>query len=159
MKRIPLTRGKFAIVDDDMYDYLNQWKWYAKKMGNGWYAVRGITTQAGQKHISMHRVIMENPFSEIDHRDRSTLNNQKSNLRTCSHVQNMANQGTRSTNKSGFKGVCWDYHANKWRAQLIYKGRKYYLGCYFCIIKAVKAYDRKAAELCGAFAYLNFPKA
>lgn len=48
------------------------------------------------------------------------------------------------TNKSGYKGVIWDNERNKWKAQIIFKKKHYYLGRYDKKEDAVKA--RKEAE-------------
>ena len=41
MKQIPLSQGKFAVVDAADYDFLMQWKWCTTRSGTLWYAVRG----------------------------------------------------------------------------------------------------------------------
>lgn len=43
MRKIPLTQGKFALVDDADFDWLNQWKWYALKTKTTFYAVRKVS--------------------------------------------------------------------------------------------------------------------
>lgn len=77
MKQIALSKGQFALVDDDDYDRLNLVKWSANNTGSNWYAVRrkGI----GFEH--MPRVIMNVPNNvHVYHLDGDGLNNRKSNL-------------------------------------------------------------------------------
>lgn len=148
MKQIPLTKGKIAIVDDDMYDYLNQWNWCA--MENQWqcYAVR----RENGKTIFMRRVIMNAPVDmEVDHRNNDGLFNLRSNLRICTRSQNFANKGKLSTNKSGYKGVSWNKKDKKYVAMLRAEGQSFFLGCFADPIEAAKA-----RELHGEFAKLNF---
>ncbi len=102
MKLIPLTQGKFAQVDDDDYEYLMQWKWYAYKTKCTFYAARNysISRHLGYdnnnkkpKQIGMHREIMQTPSNlDVDHIDHNGLNNQRNNLRNCSHTQNCINR-------------------------------------------------------------------
>jgi len=91
-KEIILTQGKVAIVDDDMYDYLNQFKWHAVKQSGKFYARRHIKSSNPNIKILIHRDVMkpEKGFV-IDHIDGNTLNNQKDNLRICTHAQNIRN--------------------------------------------------------------------
>lgn len=58
---------------------------------------------------------------------------------------------------SRFRGVYWDKKANKWRAMLSHKGKRYMVGRFHDEITAAKAYDEKALEIVGSNAYLNFP--
>ncbi len=93
MKLIPLTQGKFAQVDDEDYDYLNQWKWYTTKNHKTFYAARHIRINGKQKLIYMHRVIMNIIKGyKTDHIDHNGLNNQKYNLRICTCQENNRNR-------------------------------------------------------------------
>lgn len=67
------------------------------------------------------------------------------------------NIGIRKNNTSGFKGVIFKKKINKWKAQITFQGKYKSLGCFFCIVKAARAYDKAAIELFGEFARLNFP--
>lgn len=48
------------------------------------------------------------------------------------------------SNKSGFKGICWDKSRNKWSADITFKGKRYHLGRFSNLSDAITA--RKAAE-------------
>ena len=158
MKEIPLTQGKVALVDDEDYEYLNQWNWCAAKSGRNYYAIRSINGSSIQ--IRMHRVIMNTPDKlEVDHIDGEGLNNQKTNLRNCTRLQNVLNQKTQKSNKtSKYRGVLWNGKRG-WRVQIQYKSTVYYLGYYTNEEQAARIWDKKAVELFGDFARRNFPKA
>jgi len=49
-------------------------------------------------------------------------------------------------------------HGDKWIAYINYRGRHYHLGLFDDEVEAARARDRKAWELHGEFAYLNFPE-
>ena len=147
MKNIPLTKGKFAIVDDDDFEWLSKWKWFV----NGRYASRSINKH---QQITMHREIMHTPDDmETDHINRNGLDNRKENLRICTRSENQQNK--MKSNSTGFKGV----QVDKRRGYAYYYahiGRKH-IGAFPTAIEAAKAYDAAARELYGSFACVNFP--
>ena len=94
----------------------------------------------------------------VDHIDGNGLNNRKSNLRICTKAQNVHNSRPRTNTSSKYKGVFWNKANKKWSAT-IHKGDKWtYIGGFDDEKEAARAYDRKAAEFFGEFAYLNFPE-
>jgi len=150
MKRIPLTQGKFAIVDDENYEWLMQWEWYAHHDKNTWYARRNIGHKPNQKAILMHRLILNTPKGyESDHRDGDGLNNTIENLRVCTTAQNQHNSH-RIWGVSKFRGVCWHTRVKKWMAQIKLNGKKKHLGYFATEGEAAVAYDKtKRDYLCG----------
>ncbi len=159
MRQIPLTQGKFAIVDDEDFEWLNQWKWCADKQKgrDRFYASRNIYDGRRQHTTGMHRVIMQaRKGQEIDHINGNGLDNRRCNLRFCTHRQNCMNQLPQKETSSQYKGVCWDKQYNKWRVVIKDETRMVFLGLYDSEIKAAKIYDKAAKELFGEFANLNF---
>ena len=150
MKSIILTKEQIARVDDEDYKWLNKLKWHAVLTKSGYYAE---TTSSGINFL-MHRLIM-NPKNkeEIDHIDFDGLNNQKSNLRICSHQQNMFNRKKQKNNISGFIGVIKDKRIKKWIASIGFNNHKIYLGSFDNKLSAKRAYDKKAKELFKEFRY------
>lgn len=154
-KLIPLTQGKFAIVDAEDYHWLSQYKWHACKSRSTFYAAR----RKGHTSISMHREIMCAPEGlVVDHIDHNGLNNRKSNLRLCTHSQNLLNRRIRPDCKSKYKGVVWDWRNRKWVARICINQKRIHLGRFHNERDAAIVYDRKAIELFGQFACLNFPE-
>lgn len=158
MKEIVLTQGKVALVDDEDFDRVNQYKWCANKIRRVWYVVRNSPIIDGVgKTVLLHQEILQTD-SQVDHRDGNGLNCQKHNLRMATHSQNMANSRKPAHNTSGFKGVMWHKKLSKWGAKLNLKGKQIYLGWYENKIDAAKAYDSGALKYFGEFARLNFPE-
>lgn len=150
---IPLTQGKVAIVDAKDYHWLSKYKWYATKSGQRFYAQR----HKNGRNISMHRMIMQAPKQMVvDHIDGNGLNNRRANLRLCSIPENLRNRRSPG-GTSKYKGVTFHKQRKKWRAVISSNRRHIHLGLFDDEIDAARAYDRKADELFGEFAYLNFP--
>lgn len=159
MKKIKLTQGKFALVDDEDFEWLNQFKWFAAKSKGNYYAHRSVRLKKGenQKTIRMHREIMNTPVGmETDHMDHDTLNNQKCNLKICTVLQNSKNKIIHKKKKNGikYKGVDKS-SANSYGAHIYYNGKSLHLGSYRTEVDAALAYNKKAIELHGEFVYLN----
>ena len=113
MKRIPLTRGMYAIVDDEDYEYLNQWKWGARKDHNAFYAVRGVEVNGRCEAILMHRVIADaKEGDEVDHGNGNGLDNTRKNIRICTHAENAKNRRLNKNSTTGFKGVSFKKSIN-----------------------------------------------
>ena len=159
MKQVQLTKGYVTLVDDQDFDFLSQFKWCAGiKHGSCYARRRQNGPQALYRSQQMHRLIMgvTDPKEKIDHRDGNTLNNQRSNLRICTHAQNLANRGVDKRSRSGYKGV--SPLGKKWRAYIVLNYKQKVLGRFDCPIEAAKAYDRAAIEMHGEFCNLNFPQ-
>jgi len=156
-KEIILTQGKVAIVDNEDYDYLNQFKWYASNKNGKFYVQKKITVSKNKTTcISMHRFIMKpNKGMVIDHLDGNPLNNKKNNLRICTHAENMRNSKIRINNKSGYKGVSYQENSNNYRASIRFNNIKINIGDFIDPIDAARAYNAAALKYHGEFAHLN----
>ncbi|MBN2129633.1 MAG: HNH endonuclease [Sedimentisphaerales bacterium] len=151
VKRIPLSRGQYALVDTSDYEWLSQYTWQMCASG---YALR---IEKG-KRVYMHRQIMDPPKGMIvDHIDCNQANNCRANLRLCTPGQNGRNRSKQVRTSSRFKGVSWHKKSAKWRAGIRFKGEQIWLGYFVDEVEAAQAYDAKAVELFGEFARLNFP--
>lgn len=142
-KTIPLTQGKVAIVDDGDYPLVSQFKWYAVKISNKWYAA------TGNKARYLHRVIIGENEKEKDHIDGNGLNCQRDNLRECTHKQNMANRKVRADSSTGIRGVVLS-NRKKHPYAVFVNGKR--IGQYKTIGEADRAAQAKRKEVFGEFA-------
>lgn len=150
MKEIILTQGKVAIVDDDDFDRLNQFKWFAIKRGrNKYHATRQVLTEKGKRNIYMHHAIIGKPEKgyDVDHKDHDGLNNTKENLRFVTRRQNMQNL-VKDGMTSKYPGVYWVKARGKWAAGYWIKDKRYHIGCYTQEDDAFMAY-REAVNSIG----------
>jgi hypothetical protein len=156
---IPLTQGKFATVDAADYPLVSDISWCANHRGNAWYAEGGMKGDDGKWHtVKMHRIILNPPPEmDVDHRDGDGLNNRRSNLRICTHRENMGNRRLNANSKSGYKGVMWSAPHGKYLAGIRTDGKFKYLGVFTDPEDAARAFDAAAIEKYGEFAWLNFP--
>lgn len=144
MKQITVTHGKVTLVDDEDFDYLNQYKWHCNK---------GYVSRTGNnKHLRMHRVIMHVQGDlQVDHIDGNPLNNQKNNLRICTSSQNNKNKKTPHTNTSGFRGVSYHVSNKKWQSQIQVDGKQIHLGYFKTPEEASISYEDFAKKTFGSF--------
>jgi hypothetical protein len=151
MKKIKLTQGKYALVDDKDFEYLNSFKWRAAKDRYTYYAVRS----SKRKTMSMHRAIMEITSKlQTDHINGNGLDNRRKNLRVCTHQENVINSRKQKNNTSGYKGVGWEKRRKKWIARITKSGKNKYLGQFDTAKQAYAAYCEAAKELHKDFARL-----
>lgn len=153
-RKIQLTQGKSALVDDKDYEWLMQWKWC---VSTG-YAYRGFGTRKNSKGILMHREILKpKPHRFVDHINGNGFDNRRNNLRVCSRKQNNRHRiGARRTTSSRFKGVTKNRNTIRfWQAQITANYKHYCLGSFASEIEAARAYNKAAKRLHGKFALLN----
>jgi hypothetical protein len=150
--RIPLTQGKFALVDAEWYPILNQWKWH-HSCG---YACRKIGPKGAKQMIRMHRFIMSAPEGmHVDHINHDRLDNRSQNLRVATPSENQGNRRLNKNSTTGYKGVHFFPDRNKYVATIRHNYKTHCLGYYETPEQAARAYNAAALERFGEFAWLN----
>lgn len=143
MKEILLTQGKVALVDDDMYNLLSRYKWYAAVRSNTIYVQKAIPRRGHNEKrrvMLLHHVIMGHPITglEVDHIDGNGLNNQRKNLHFVTTAENGRN---RVEHRSGqLLGVSFNKRSNRWIAQRSINGKHFHLGSFHTQQVAHKTY-------------------
>lgn len=157
MKEIKLDKGMATIVDDSDYEWLSKLKWRAHnpsgKEGGSFYVLTGY------KGTAMHRMITDCPKGmHVDHINGDSLDNRRSNLRICTHQENMRNRKPLLTkrSKSKFLGVDLNRSGKKWTARIGLNNKKIHLGTFSNEFDAARIYDMHAKAAFGRFAHLNF---
>lgn len=166
MKQIPLTQGKFALIDDSDYERVNQFKWLAhfNWKGENFYASRTDCSVDPPIHVTMARFILNCPKDMfVDHKNHDTLDNQRNNLRVCTPRQNQYNARSRVNSSSKYKGISWSKSHKNWHARIrvvniFGQSIVQNLGRFRDEKEAALAYDKAAKEHHEEFAYLNFPR-
>jgi hypothetical protein len=154
MKKILIKCGCEALVDDDLFERISQYKWrnaHGDAVRDVYHPDRNVFRAWG-----MHNEVLPPKLGFItDHKDGNKLNNQRNNLRYATAGQNNQNVGLKSTNASGYKGVSYLNRDRRWVAWIHVDGRNRYIGSYTSEVEAAYYYNLKAQEVFGEFAWLN----
>lgn len=155
MKLIQLSKGFKAQIDDSDYDLVIPFRWYTNEYRKGIYRAMKNASESSPE-MYMHRLIMNALKGQtVDHQDRNGLNNQRYNLRLCTHGQNLSNQGLHADNTSGLKGAYWSKKDCAWFSNIRHEGKTKFLGYFSTPKDAAKAYDEAALKFRGEFAATN----
>jgi hypothetical protein len=139
MKLIPLTRGKFAMIDDEDFENISKSKWYAHLGDFKYRIVYYAYGYRNNKDISMHQHLLDSkPGEYIDHIDGNGLNNQRSNLRIITNRGNQQNLHYKKASK--YPGVSWHKSSRKWSPKIQINGTRKHLGTYTDEFTAFKVY-------------------
>lgn len=119
VKRIPLTEGRFALVDDCDYDALNKHKWHYSAVGYARRVLRVSECGYLNGRLYMHRAILNaQKGQEVDHINFDKLDNRRCNIRIASSRQNKCHKPKPRHNTSGVKGVNWNKGRRRWVARI-----------------------------------------
>lgn len=155
-KLIPLTKGKFAKVSNEDFDHLSKINWY---MDNECYAGGRVSPRS--MHVYIFCVLMGNPaptrfVTVVDHENRDTLDNRRTNLRIATHSQNTINSKLVAGKTSKFRRVSWHKESSRWEAYVTINRQQIRIGSFKDELEAAWMHDQWAIELHGDFAQLNF---
>lgn len=154
---IQLSKGMVALVDDEDFEWLNQFKWYAVKGHNCYYAKRNDYSGDRQTTVKMHRAILglTDPKVIVDHKDHNGLNNRRNNIRECTRSQNMSNKTSHKNSNSKYLGVSFHKGIQKFTARIQSNKKLINIGVYNTELDAAIAYNQSALKHHGEFANLN----
>ena len=150
---VSLTKGAWTALNDIDLDVVSQFRWHTsgdEKLGTKFYALSKCGK--GQPIKRMHRVIMDAPSHLfVDHINGNGLDNRRSNLRLCTHAENLRNRSKTKDNTTGFKGVSMKPNGT-YCAEIMTNYKKTYIGTFPTAEEASAAYHRVSLELHGEFA-------
>jgi AP2 domain len=146
-----VNTDKVALIDNEDYEKICLYRWWLRKQPSG---NLHAYTNINRKMTYMHHVIMGHN-RKLDHKDTNGLNNQKFNLRECTHSQNAANRRKDKNSSSKFKGVTFFKRDSKWQAKITVKYKTIHLGYFNNEVDAAKSYDKAALKYFGEFARTN----
>ena len=152
MKKLRLSQGRSALMDDEDYPRVSGYAWWACQNPRSC-AVRGWVDG---REIYLHRFILDAPRNmQVDHINGDALDNRRCNIRICTVRENHCNvRKTVRDTTSRHKGVC-RYLKGTWQAGIKVNGKRINLGHFDDEIDAARAYDRAALIHFGEFARIN----
>jgi hypothetical protein len=167
MKTIPLSKGKVAIVDQDMYDHIvsHRWKFYfadqGKSQDHRGYAKRAVDDARLHRLVLRFHGVDIPPGMDVDHKNGDRLDNRFENLQLLSRRENLLKKKRNYVNETGYRGVIvrrdGRSSGTRYRAYVNHEGRTYYNGMHGTAEEAARAHDELAKQLQGDLANLNFP--
>ena len=149
-------QGREALVsDEDWHELTYKRSWY------GCVAKKNMYAKTGSGKV-MHKEVFKKCNEElgegesIDHKNGSTLDNRRGNLRRASHSEQSHNKMKRAGRSSEYHGV--SRIGSRWGGSMMKEGKNYPMGMHATEEEAALAYNRVATELYGEKAQLNVIK-
>jgi hypothetical protein len=156
---LELNKGQTCQIDKEDLWKIARYTWFARLIAGRPYVMTSAYENGRHKRIMLHRLIMDAQKGVVvDHINGDGLDNRKSNLRICSHRQNILNQKKSKLGSSQFKGVRRYVRFNKWGAQITVHGKQIHLGVFETEDEAARAYDEASLKYFGDFSRLNFKR-
>lgn len=152
MIQIKLTKGKIALIDDEDFECVSKFNWYASYNGYVFYARTSINNTKMYLHKFITNILGK---QKVDHKNGNTLDCRKENLRPCTSAQNSQNQKIRTDNTSGYKGVSYVKKRNKFSANICSNRKVIFLGLFETAEEAALVYNKFAIKLHNEFARLK----
>lgn len=152
---------KYVLVDDEDFEWLNQWKWGLMKLYHCnnpiTYARRYTWFNGKYTAILMHRIVLC-IFKKDEHGDHisgNTMDNRKCNLRKSTHTQNMQNRAKLTkVSCSWYQGVSYKESKKRWVACISVDKKQKQTFC-DSELNAAREYNRMAILYRGEFARIN----
>ena len=147
------SKDNVAVIDSCLLYKLNgQENFVSGKKGYLYYSKYENNIQT---NIWLHHLLFDCPDELfIDHINGNVLDNRAENIRFVTKQQNTIN---RKASSGDYKGVSFDKSRNKYISSIQVKGKTIHIGRFDSEEECAKAYDKKAYELYGEYARLNFP--
>lgn len=163
MIKIKLTQRQSAIIDDSDYALVSNHKWFAvlDKKNGVYYARTNIWKNNKKTIMSMHRMILNPPRGlVVHHKNHNGIDNRRANMVVCTKAQNRWHSKKQCKTKNRYKGVTKSYDIKSSKgygyvAEITYAAKRVHIGFFKNEIDAALAYNEKAKELYGEYAYLN----
>ena len=149
------SNGNIALIDICDIEKVQRFCWYMAP--TGYFFGRTGTDMVSENYIALHRYLFDlSPKDKVfvDHINGNTRDNQRSNLRLCSPLENVWNGKLKKNNKTGVPGVA--IVNGKFVVNAVNNGKRYHLGTFNNIKDAADARYKFEIENRGDFARLTW---
>ena len=159
------TLSKYVVAHNNGVQFQVSDEWFAVLSRYTWTADWRPKVRSWRAHtrIDGHRVYMQRlvagaqPGQEVDHVDHDETNNEDTNLRLCTHAENVANARKRRGTTSRYKGVYWEKERAKWAAEMRGPDNKWHrIGRFDDEKEAARAYEEAARKRWGEFVFQSW---
>jgi hypothetical protein len=141
-----------CIIDTEDFDKVSAFRWSLLKRMRIKDVKFYVTSKIKNKTFYIHRIITKSLWETVDHINRDTLDNRKTNLREATKKQQAINRVFKTKYASGVKRNS----KNRFEARIGFNGKKLYLGNFKTIEEAHKAYVEASKKYHGEFSpYFN----